>query len=47
MEIAVDLHAKLTHLLQPGNDPHQAMRIAVCAINGTPRNMKMMSKTLA
>ncbi len=25
----VDLHARLTHLLQPGNDPHQAMRIAV------------------
>jgi len=25
----VDLHAELTHLLQPGNNPHQATRIAV------------------
>ena len=26
---SVDLHAALAHFLQPGNDPHQAMRIAV------------------
>ncbi len=29
--LQVDLHAKLTHLLQPENDPHQAIRIATFA----------------